>query len=128
MSTFGASRLARSGRGHAGLDSSAVRPITPGNAVPGSYSVSPIARPSIHYAETQTTPAAGILTPAQTSHRPFHAARPGEASCQRYEADKAACLQAEVVRSRDCRISVPAGCTDRAVRGPRAGRNLDESP
>src|SRR5215471_17987041 len=86
MSTFGASRLARSGRGHAGLDSSAVRPITPGNAVPGSYSVSPIDRSSIHYAETQTTPAAGILTPVLTSHRPFHAARPGEASCQRYEA------------------------------------------
>jgi hypothetical protein len=28
------------GRGHAGLDSSAVRPITPGNAIPGSYSSS----------------------------------------------------------------------------------------
>src|SRR5260370_28929359 len=43
--TLGEPGFARSGRGHAGLDSSVVRPITPGNAVPGSYSVSPIARP-----------------------------------------------------------------------------------
>src|ERR1039457_2091800 len=41
-STFGAPGAARSGRGHAGVDSCAVRPITPGNAWPGSYSVSPI--------------------------------------------------------------------------------------
>src|ERR1700733_3377660 len=39
-STFGEPASARSGRGHAGLDSSVVRPITPGNAVPGSYSFS----------------------------------------------------------------------------------------
>ena len=39
-STFGDPGSARSGRGHAGLDSSVVRPITPGKAVPGSYSLS----------------------------------------------------------------------------------------
>jgi hypothetical protein len=36
--TFGAPFLARVSAGHAGLDSSAVRPITPGNVAPGSYS------------------------------------------------------------------------------------------
>jgi hypothetical protein len=41
-STFGTPGAARSGRGQAGVDSSAVRPITPGNAWPGSYSVSAI--------------------------------------------------------------------------------------
>src|ERR1700761_9278177 len=40
ISTFAAPASARSGRGHAGLDSSVVRPITPENAVPGSYSFS----------------------------------------------------------------------------------------
>ena len=39
-STFGAPGTARSGRGHAGLDSSTVRPITPGNPVPDLYSFS----------------------------------------------------------------------------------------
>jgi hypothetical protein len=38
ISTFGDPDAARTGRGHAGLDSSAVRPMTPGNVVPGSYS------------------------------------------------------------------------------------------
>src|SRR5262245_2744215 len=38
--TFGAPFLARSGSGHAGDDSSNVRPITPENALPGLYSFS----------------------------------------------------------------------------------------
>jgi len=37
-STLGAPSFARSGAGQAGLDSPTVRPITPGNAVPGLYS------------------------------------------------------------------------------------------
>src|SRR4051812_36364505 len=37
--TFAAPSFARIGAGQAGVDSSAVRPITPGNGVPGSYSV-----------------------------------------------------------------------------------------
>src|SRR5260370_25460209 len=37
--TLGAPCFARKGSGHAGVDSSAVREITPGNAVPGLYSV-----------------------------------------------------------------------------------------
>src|SRR3954470_4376881 len=41
-STFGAPGTARRGRGHAGLDASTVRPITPGNPVPGLYSFSAI--------------------------------------------------------------------------------------
>src|SRR3974390_1472460 len=36
--TFGEPFGARFGAGHAGLDSSAVRPITPGKRLPGSYS------------------------------------------------------------------------------------------
>src|SRR5690348_8516304 len=36
--TLGAPSRARTGAGHAGADSSAVLPITPGNAAPGSYS------------------------------------------------------------------------------------------
>src|SRR2546429_1826105 len=36
--TLGAPSRARTGAGQAGADSSAVRPITPGNAAPGSYS------------------------------------------------------------------------------------------
>jgi len=47
---------------------------------------------------SQVVGTAGILTPVLTSCRPFHAARPGEASCQRYEAGQAVCLQAEVMR------------------------------
>src|SRR4249919_1964157 len=38
-STLGAPSRARTGAGQAGVDSSAVRPITPGNAAPGSYSI-----------------------------------------------------------------------------------------
>ena len=41
-STFGAPFGARTGAGHAGVDSSAVRPITPGKAVPDGYSFSGI--------------------------------------------------------------------------------------
>ena len=41
--TFGAASGARFGLGHAGVDSPIVRPMTPGNVVPGVYSVSPIA-------------------------------------------------------------------------------------
>src|SRR3954462_3220809 len=37
-STFGAPAFARSGAGHAGVDSAIVRPRLPGNAVPGLYS------------------------------------------------------------------------------------------
>src|SRR5437870_4931473 len=37
-STFGAPAPARTGAGQAGVDSSAVRPITPGNTAPGPYS------------------------------------------------------------------------------------------
>jgi len=37
--TFGAPSRARFGAGHAGDDSSGVRPMTPGNGVPGVYSV-----------------------------------------------------------------------------------------
>src|ERR1700733_585549 len=48
-STFGEPASARSGRGHAGLDSSVVRPITPGNAVPGSYSFSGIVQISYRW-------------------------------------------------------------------------------
>src|SRR5580692_10456369 len=48
-STLGAPSRARTGAGHAGADSSVVRPITPGNAAPGPYSTiairtSPFAR------------------------------------------------------------------------------------
>src|SRR6516164_579259 len=39
-STFGAPSRARLGSGHAGLDTSKVRPITPENAWPGLYSLS----------------------------------------------------------------------------------------
>src|SRR4051812_41546734 len=42
-STLGDPGLARSGCGHAGDDSPTVRPITPGNAIPGSYSLIAIA-------------------------------------------------------------------------------------
>jgi len=42
-STFGAPSFARLGIGQAGLDTSAVRPITPGKAAPGLYSLSGIA-------------------------------------------------------------------------------------
>src|ERR1700761_6103692 len=50
--TLGAPSRARTGAGHAGADSSAVLPITPGKAAPGSYSsiairISPASR---HYA------------------------------------------------------------------------------
>ena len=38
-STFGAPGLARTGAGHAGCDSPMVRPMTPGNVVPGLYSL-----------------------------------------------------------------------------------------
>ncbi|AKV00763.1 hypothetical protein AKJ09_07426 [Labilithrix luteola] len=37
-STFWSPAFARTGSGHAGDDSPKVRPITPGNVVPGSYS------------------------------------------------------------------------------------------
>jgi hypothetical protein len=40
--TFGAPSFARLGSGHAGCETSAVRPITPGNVVPGLYSFSAI--------------------------------------------------------------------------------------
>src|SRR5271166_3151255 len=40
--TFGAPSGARVGAGQAGVDSSGVRPIVPGNVVPGWYSVSAI--------------------------------------------------------------------------------------
>jgi hypothetical protein len=40
--TLGAPALARSGWGQAGEDTSNVRPITPGKAVPGLYSLSPM--------------------------------------------------------------------------------------
>src|SRR5271157_3515154 len=40
--TLGAPSPARSGSGQAGDDTSNVRPITPGKAVPGLYSLSPI--------------------------------------------------------------------------------------
>jgi hypothetical protein len=38
-STLGAPSFARRGWGQAGLDTSTVRPITPGKAVPGLYSL-----------------------------------------------------------------------------------------
>src|SRR5262245_42474683 len=40
--TLGAPSFARSGSGHAGDETSNVRPITPGNAVPGLYSTNAI--------------------------------------------------------------------------------------
>ena len=39
--------LGVTGFGHAGLDSSVVLPITPGNGVPGGYSTSAMMVPSI---------------------------------------------------------------------------------
>src|SRR5689334_12123953 len=42
-STLGAPFGARTGAGHAGVDSSAVRPITPGKGVPDGYSFSGMA-------------------------------------------------------------------------------------
>src|SRR5882724_7800023 len=58
-STLGAPSRARTGAGHAGADSSAVLPITPGNAAPGSYSsiairISPASR---HYPPLSPYPA-----------------------------------------------------------------------
>jgi hypothetical protein len=44
INTFGDPGAARTGWGHAGLETSVVRPITPGNTVPGSYSLSAIDR------------------------------------------------------------------------------------
>src|SRR5215470_7374934 len=44
-STFGAPSRARLGAGQAGLDTSKVRPITPGNAWPDLYSLSDIFPP-----------------------------------------------------------------------------------
>jgi hypothetical protein len=41
-STFGAPSRARVGAGQAGLDSSTVRPISPGNWLPGRYSSMPL--------------------------------------------------------------------------------------
>ena len=52
ISTFGAPAFARSGRGQAGLDSSAVRPITPEKVVPGSYSFSGMV-PALMLVETE---------------------------------------------------------------------------
>src|SRR6478736_2130618 len=46
ISTFGVPGAARTGLGHAGVDSSVVLPILPGNAEPGSYSFSAMEGPS----------------------------------------------------------------------------------
>jgi hypothetical protein len=46
---LGAPSLARSGSGHAGCETSNVLPITPGNAVPGLYSLSAIKTPFEYY-------------------------------------------------------------------------------
>src|SRR5712691_6793303 len=43
--TFGEPGVARTGCGQAGDDWSVVRPIVPGNAVPGLYSINPIGAP-----------------------------------------------------------------------------------
>ena len=48
-STFGAPSFARLGIGQAGVDTSAVRPITPGKAAPGLYSLSGIAGGELRY-------------------------------------------------------------------------------
>jgi hypothetical protein len=47
MMTFGAPSRARSGLGHAGVDTSGVRPITPENAAPDSYSFNVDTVPSV---------------------------------------------------------------------------------
>src|SRR5436190_8981158 len=43
--TLGEPGFARRGAGHAGVETSAVRPTTPGNAEPGSYSLRDMCRP-----------------------------------------------------------------------------------
>ena len=67
-STFGDPRSARKGRGHAGRDSSVVRPITPVNPVTGSYSSTDIPT-SPHLARY-------VYRPARVSKAPAPAARP----------------------------------------------------
>src|SRR5450631_1286414 len=75
--TFGAPGVARTGCGQAGDDWSVVRPMTPGNAVPGLYSISPIGAPPAAWdgvpvppAETrtsqQTPPRGPGASPAQS--------------------------------------------------------------
>src|ERR1700733_4850214 len=61
-STFGEPASARSGRGQAGLDSSVVRPITPGNAVPGSYSFSGMIDPHRRNGRGLCMAGAGVST------------------------------------------------------------------
>jgi hypothetical protein len=53
MMTLGDPCGARVGAGHAGVDSSTVLPITPGNGVPGSYSRGVIASPFGQYLDGQ---------------------------------------------------------------------------
>ena len=64
--TFGAPSDARFGAGHAGLDSSAVRPITPGNRAPGSYSIKDTPNP--HHVDVDNRDQ--HRWPANDSHHP----------------------------------------------------------
>src|SRR5215470_16368351 len=64
-STFGAPSRARTGAGHAGLDTSKVRPITPENACPGLYSL------SVACASERVTPAGIPATSAVLPSRNF---------------------------------------------------------
>src|SRR4029450_9386021 len=86
--TFGASGIARTGCGHAGLDSSAVLPITPENALPGLYSLNAIGlllhsrgRPRCHGTPDQAVcphPArAGFGRPPASRGPPGRAELPG---------------------------------------------------
>src|SRR3954454_4303688 len=55
-STFGAPSTARLGAGQAGRETSKVRPITPGNALPGRYSSRGICRPLLSSTRSGRTP------------------------------------------------------------------------
>src|ERR1039458_5766978 len=76
--TFGAPGVARTGYGQAGLDWSVVRPITPGNAAPGLYSISPICAPrGVSWGPrlSQETPSRGSGASPCRSDTPLRPAR-----------------------------------------------------
>src|SRR5947209_1690126 len=64
-STLGAPSRVRSGSGHAGLDSSVVRPIRPGNAVPGLYSSSDMVGCLLRHGGTSSSPSVRFIDAAR---------------------------------------------------------------
>src|SRR5690242_21382884 len=120
-STFGAPGTARSGRGHAGLDASTVRPITPGNPVPGLYSVSAIRPHPIRIGPGRSTSllSGDVASPLRDDHVAAWSAtkRRGRALTAASRLSAPAAVRRALRREAGGRVTIDGACRGQGAAG-----------